>query len=60
MNVISISTATMSQHSQLFSFKCWKLAPFYVIVLTLCFQPASPAQRLYQAIARETFSQISF
>ena len=36
-----------------------KLGPFYVTVLTLCLQPASPAQPLSQLTARETFPQIS-
>ena len=37
-----------------------KLAPFHVIVLTPCLQPASPAQLSTQVTVRETFSQISF
>ena len=44
----------------IFSKVLLKLAPFHVIALTLCLQPASPAQLSTQVTAHETFSQISF
>ena len=62
MYVVSIWTTTMnkteSTQPAIFPIVLLKLAPFHGIVLTLCLQPASPAQLLSQVTARETFPQI--
>ena len=55
MYVVSSWTATMnkteSTQPAIFPKVLLKLAPFHVIVLTLCLQPASPAQLLSQVTA---------